>query len=555
MKKEFDQPLPNVIGYKQHIGECASDSIQEVLLFADGIREYTQPILYGLTKEQSVARTSLFLNFEDWHRIQQYFFYIQKRFKAHYDVINYIRTHDIDAQKYYDKYDEVCLQNPLFKQKKATSMEAGIGALKHYKGQKDDYMGGLAYDGVKNIIDSILLSLDVPYVRKKGITKDAAGTVLFCKRFTINKDGVYELRTMGHAVAFLKVMGKWIFYDDNIGFITIDESVVDAAAESRLEIFNYKKVYFVSRGATWNDGKWDKDLTKNLYEDGKLIEGIYLYLVDKKTCNSIVFNKPDDLNDYHKTCGFSKSDLEPKTGADVTGVLTKFRQCIYSNLESNSKIFENMYHFIYDSLEFIKAMPDELQEVQKSINTVILRPACSPLTHYWCSKIRMALEDRKIDSMKWFKIPKIASFEHYKTVVKTPLAQLKQLEKEKEEKSPTFTPCLPGQIRNAKTRKCRDRDKKEKVEKTEEEKAKEMAEKAEKNKLKAETKKSKCPKGEIRDSKTGLCVKKEGPCPPGQVRDKVTKGCRDRLEDTSCPEGQIWDSKLKACRDIAQFKF
>ena len=45
----FEEPLPDIVGYKQHAAECASDAIQEVLMFADSIREFTQPILYNIT--------------------------------------------------------------------------------------------------------------------------------------------------------------------------------------------------------------------------------------------------------------------------------------------------------------------------------------------------------------------------------------------------------------------------------------------------------------------------------------------------------------------------
>ena len=79
----FEEPLPDIVGYKQHAGECASDSIQEVLLFADSIREFTQPILYNLTLDQMDVRSKLALEYNDWDRFTDYFKYVQKRFRIH----------------------------------------------------------------------------------------------------------------------------------------------------------------------------------------------------------------------------------------------------------------------------------------------------------------------------------------------------------------------------------------------------------------------------------------------------------------------------------------
>jgi len=558
---EFDQPLPDVIGLKQHDSECASDAIQEVLLFADGIREYTQPILYGLTKEQAETRTTLSIDHDEWTPLQEYFHYIQKRFRTHYDVINYIRTHEIDAQKYYDNYDEMCLLNPLFKQKEATSIEAGVLALKHYKGEKIYKGTGLTDKKTKSIIDGVLKSLAVPYIRESGISLDSTGIVLFCRVATINEHGEEQLNSMGHAVAFLKVMGQWVYYDNNMGFVRIDEKVVEALKAGNLRIVLYKQVYFVKVSKTneyefaWDNGKWDKKLAKNLYEGEKKRQGMNLYFAHPTRCHSIKVVETELMNESHKKCNISKDELKPKTSEDLIAIMTKFRNCIYANLETNSGIFENMYRFIFESFELLKKTPSELEFVEKSIKTVVTRPACSPLTHYWCSKINMALKGRAADDLKWFKIPKIRYIGHQRFRYGTPPELLQKLLNDKEAaKAETgsikLTPCLPGQVRNAKTLKCRDRIKREP--KLNEEGN--PIPKTKKEKTNNNTRKSKCPKGEVRNA-TGKCVPKKEPCPPGQVRDKNTGECRGRLEGKACPEGMIRDKKTKKCRPKEAYKF
>lgn len=556
----FEEPLPDVIGLKQHDSECASDAIQEVLLFADGIREYTQPILYGITKEQAETRTTLSLDHDEWTPLQEYFHYIQKRFRAHYDVLNYIRTHKIDAQKYYDKHDEVCLLNPLFKQKQAASIEAGVLALKHYKGEKVYKGTGLSDKKTKYLIEGILKTLSVPYVRETGVDINSTGIILFCRKATINENGEEQLNSVGHVVSFFKVLGNWVYYDNNMGFLNIDEKVVEAAQEGLLRIVNYKQVYFVKVNKdkdyefAWNNGKWDKELAKNLYEKNKKIQGMYLYFAHHTACHSIKLVETEAMNESHKKCNITKAELKPETSEELIATMTKFRNCIYANLETNSKIFENMYRFIFESVKIIKTTPSELEFVEKSIKSVVTRPACSPLTHYWCSKVNHALKGKETDSLKWFKIPKVDRLGHRREVYHTPPEMLKKLLDDREGAAATtgsikLTPCLPGQFRNAKTLKCRDRAKREPKHNAEGNPI--VKEKKPKNNT---AKKEKCPKGEERDS-TGACVPKKEPCPPGQVRDKNTGDCRGRLEGKACPEGQIRDKKTKKCRDKAAYKF
>lgn len=547
----FEQPLPDVIGFKQHDSECASDSIQELLLFADGIREYTQPIMYGLTKEQVETRTSLTLTYEEWHPLQEYFYYVQRRFQAHYDVLNYMRVNGVDAQKYYDEHDEVCLLNPLFKQKEAASIEFGVLALKHYKGEARYKGAGLSFRGVEKIVDGMLTSMGVPYKRVASVDKAAVGMVVFCKNFNIDAAGKENESSLGHVVSFMKAQGQWLYYDNNMGFLPLAEEVVDALAADCLRIVIYRRVYFVKTDAhgAWSsafDGKkWSKELLKELYKKGKPVQGIYFYKGDPKTCVSIV-SATAGATAAAKICGPVVSDLKEPVKA-----LAEFRSCIYANIESNSKIFENMYHYIYDNIDLIKTIPDELASAEKGMKTVVLRPACSPMTHYWCSKINMALKGIATDSMQWYKLPKLARVAHQRERARTPAEFVKRRGEEMgTPRTPRLTPCLPGQVRNAKTRRCKDRPVKEvKVD------SKGVPiKRSRKAKSEGKERASPCPKGEIRDKKTGQCVPKDDPCPPGQVRDKETKLCRDRLLQP-CPEGQVRDAKTKKCRDAIGYKF
>ena len=552
----YEQPLPDIIGLQQHGGECASDSIQEILLFADGIREYLQPIMYGMTPEQIEVRTRINLELDDWTKFEGYFLYMQKRFRAHYDAINYMRTHKISAQKFYSEHDAVCLINPLFKKKERISLEAGVLALKRLKGEFEYTGTGMHFKLVKKTISGILASTGVPYEHVEGVRMDAVGITLMAYLDRIRAEGRMK-SSMGHAVGFLKVFDKWVYYDDNLGFIKVDELVIKALKDERLQIVSYRKVYFMRMAdsgapeSVWIDGVWSKDGLKALMgDDGKFHIGVYMY-VPHSYSSVVPLPKAPLLNSSHKACRITEGDLKPKNVGALSKTIGKFRDCIYKNINSNAEIFENLYRFLYDNIELVKADPDALEFLTNTSATVVLRSGCSPMTLYWCSLIKRELEGQKQDNFSWYDIANLDLFQNPRAPAHTPPKFKEALEmdrrKRAETESPKLEPCLPGQYRNAKTLKCHDR------------KVRTKKSVHSSNTLKtpkeAKERRSKCPKGETRDPKTGECVPRLGPCPPGEVRDKETKECRPRMEKGDCPEGQIRDPKTKKCRDQKKYKF
>ena len=551
----FEQPLPDIIGFQQHGGECASDSLQEILLFADGIREYTQPIIYGMTPEQIEVRTRINLDFEDWNKFEGYFHYIQKRFRAHYDAINYMRIHKISAQKYYSEHDTVCLIDPLFKKKERISLEAGVLALKRLKGEFQYTGTGMQHKQVKKAITGILACTGVPYEHVEGVRLDAVGIIIIAYSDKIRAEGRIK-SSMGHSVGFLKVFDKWVYYDDNLGFIKIDEHVIKALKEERLQIVNYREVYFMriddsgTPESVWIDGVWSKDGLKSLVtSDGKFHIGIYIYL--PHSYSSVVpLPKTPLINDSHTVCGITQGDLNPKNVAALSNTIEKFRNCIYQNINSNAEIFENLYHFLYDNIELVKADPDALTFLTNTSATVVMRVGCRPMTLYWCSLIKRELEGKKQDNFSWYDIAKIDLFHNPRGMAHTPPKFKEALEmnrkKRADTESPKLEPCLPGQYRNAKTLKCHDRKARTK---------KSVHSSNRKIPKEPKERRTKCPKGETRDPKTGECMPRLGPCPPGEVRDKETKECKPRMEKGRCPEGQIRDPKTKKCRDQKKYKF
>jgi len=482
---------------------------------------------------------------------------MQRRFKPHYDVINYLRINKITAQNYYSEYETVCELNPLFKHKERASIQGAVLAVKRFK-KEDEYSGtGLFFSQSTKITNNALQVFDVPYKTMLGVHLEAVGITVACSK-SIVVDGQIKLSSLGHAVAFMKVLGNWFYYDDNIGFVKVDEIVVQALKDNSLRILHYHKAYFIKMSkkkmeSVYKDGRWSSDLSLFFNENQIIHNGLYYYEPRTGGTLSIVRSSSPDGAKCQPT------ELIATSKAEFLAAVSKFKACIYANVENNSKIFENMYRYLYDNFTMAKSEQESLEILEKTVSSVVLRPACTPLTHYWCSKLKQALNDVPNDPLDWFSIPELKPKSVNPNPAATPPEFVKKLGEIKNEKSnndddPVLTPCMPGQRRNAKTKKCVDRVKPVINDETK------ALKKAEKEKAKAEkpknaTKKVKCEKGEVRDPKTGDCVSRKEPCPPGEVRDKDTKLCRPRMQKNPCPEGQVFDKKLKACRDKAAYKF
>ena len=52
-------PICDSIGFFQHYGECWNDTLQMILLYTDGLKEITQPILYNKDIRKSRTRDKI----------------------------------------------------------------------------------------------------------------------------------------------------------------------------------------------------------------------------------------------------------------------------------------------------------------------------------------------------------------------------------------------------------------------------------------------------------------------------------------------------------------
>jgi hypothetical protein len=548
----FMEPLPDMIGYTQHSTECVSDAIQETLLYADGLREFTQPIVYNMTADQMEIRSKLALKYVEWPRYTAYFHYIQKRFRAHYDMLNYLRTHKVGAQKYYSEFDDVCLLNPLLERKRAISATAGVLALKKLKGEKTYADTGLATKIIFNTIEIILRWLNVPFqvVRRPAVNLDkAAGIVLGFKTGFLKADGTTYWRSTGHETAFIKMKGEWRYYDNEVGFIDASKKLVEDILnpENNIYVYLLKKMYFVKGGTyprhVWKDGAWSTDISE-VALGGRTRDGAILMRMDYTDINCI---QALDTPYNKKLCKF---DAAPADSAAAIQTVRKLIECIHANPDSNSTIFEDLYHFIADHVELLKADHELFASLVYTLPTVGTRPACTPMIHHWVYKIQSAIKGLIQDTYNWYELPILKDIE-LPPGVETPLEErAKMLVRRLEEEA--VRELLEKGIDPEKAKEAEETEKKraEELKKRAEERAEKRAAEVEANKARTP-----CAPGEVRDRKTHKCRPKTPPkpkltpCPPGEVRNAKTRKCRPRLAKlTPCPPGKIRDKKTQKCR-------
>ncbi len=508
VKKGFDGPLPDVIGYSQHGGECANDTLQEILMFADSIREYTQPIVYGLTPEQFDLRSKLTLPFNSWKRYTDYFKFIQKRFHAHYDVLNAMRKKDIKGQKYRKEFETVCLLDPIFGQKKALSPETGILSLKRLKEELVYTQSGMLDSLIHDTYVTLLEWLGIPFnVRVGDAIKPEhtmVGIQITGSEVVVRSDKQYHIPKAGHSTGFLKMNNEWYHYDDNHGLMKAGKGVVDVLNQEKLTYITVKKQRYFCKtrqaynldtmanfpkiDAVWKDGAWDHDVSAVHDADGTLRRGARIFLPRFRARMAIVAKDAAPYNDTKVQFGNGKAASLDEFNAKMSEI----KDAIYANQTSNSALFEDMYHYAHDNFDYLKQSPEHLKMITISVNSVIGRVACTPMTHAWVYHLRAIISDLHINFANWFEIssnlpgivyhygpagsphtpltPNTPNAEDIQDAMKLFKLQLqdeearkrldeeeRKLIKAQQEKEKQREPCPEGQIRDKKTRKCREK--------------------------------------------------------------------------------------------------
>ncbi len=208
-----DEVICDPIGFSNHEGECWNDAIQEILLFADGIKEITQPLLHSLHSSEIPARVAAVQEDLLIPAVAEYAEYIrlmQSRFQMH---VAYLQAANRGA---------------MAEQKRRMSATCGINAAAKMalaiKGTKEM---GLCDEDRNKVFTDLCRIFGAPFVValfKQGTTMGGHVAYLFSG---IGYDSETLTSIGGHAIAALQCGGQWYFYDDNEGVRPISPRVLE----------------------------------------------------------------------------------------------------------------------------------------------------------------------------------------------------------------------------------------------------------------------------------------------------------------------------------------
>jgi len=203
------------LGFHQHTGECWSDTIQQILFFADGFKEITQPLFYNITDEEIEEKVDLFI--KKYPQIITREDYIEgciamrNRFKRHYDYLILLESHpDLTPQEV----------GEMYRRENSSTLYSEHAVLKRQDSANLGKKSALSFVKTKgatcresrDVLSNILGIFDIP--REGAIFKRVSITKII-------EGG--EILESGHATAFYKCNARWQYYDDNQGIFPVSD--------------------------------------------------------------------------------------------------------------------------------------------------------------------------------------------------------------------------------------------------------------------------------------------------------------------------------------------
>jgi hypothetical protein len=283
----FQTPICDPIGFQNHTGECWNDVIQEIFLFCDGLKEYSQSFLYFLKSEtlEEIVSSRFVPHMEMGNSkksqfIQAYIDYIllmKYRFITHYKYIqseaqgiaNTVRSHK-------RRMSAVCGIRSA--KKMVTMFEAGSGI----KAEHRNFV-------FTNLCQIFQIPFVVVPVRPDKPFDSTSVAFLFS---SIVFESPECTSIGGHSVGALCCNGIWYWYDDNVGVQTIDLQTLELCfAESQFGFFyEADKVQFLRlKRKRVKEHPEDMSVTQFIDEGGlqveishKLVDGVWVPYTSKE---------------------------------------------------------------------------------------------------------------------------------------------------------------------------------------------------------------------------------------------------------------------------------
>jgi len=246
------EPICDVLGLSQHIGECWIDSVQELFFFTDKLKDLTQPLFHNL-KESTIhtlldaAIRKRIIRPEDKVYYVEGLQSMSHRFTQHYNFIKHnisiLTCNDPTSIK--KMYKDMTTKHAILKRRdseinalavaKATQSNA---TRQQQRKLEKSYIDGASIEHEINVFSNLLAICDLPF----QIVDDTTGPIYaigIAMKFITgvrleNSDAMSfpELfkspdgNITGHATGFLCCENKWYYYDNNYKLFPVSDTFI-----------------------------------------------------------------------------------------------------------------------------------------------------------------------------------------------------------------------------------------------------------------------------------------------------------------------------------------
>jgi hypothetical protein len=246
------EPICDVLGLSQHIGECWIDAVQELFFFTDKLKDLTQPLFHNL-KESTIHTL---LNAAIRKRIirpEDKVYYVEglqsmsHRFTQHYNFIKHnisILTCN-DPTQIKKMYKDMTTKHAILKRRDSEINALAIAKATQSNAKREkqrrlevSYIAGETIIHQINIFSNLLAICDLPF----QIVDDTTGPILaigigmtFIKGVRLeNSDAISSPELFkspdgnitGHATGFLRCENKWYYYDNNYKLFPVSDAFI-----------------------------------------------------------------------------------------------------------------------------------------------------------------------------------------------------------------------------------------------------------------------------------------------------------------------------------------
>jgi len=240
----FDGTICDTLGSRQHVGECWLDSITQLFMFADGLKEITQPLLYNsesdiikyIQERRHIIPEGLHIeSFIEAIRV------MSRRFTNHYDFLKdpehaFCLTTN-SPQTVLNTFST--LDSPKTSLKRSASSRNAVllaTLVKSFAKKEDDITIGESIDLVRLLWIILLKIFKLPF--QIDDSPNSSTIALYINyTYILSTNDISEYN---HAVGFYRCNNRWHYYNDENGLFIVDIDLIYAFFDSWM-----KKHYYI----------------------------------------------------------------------------------------------------------------------------------------------------------------------------------------------------------------------------------------------------------------------------------------------------------------------